>query len=354
VSLADKIQPASVAAETQPGNLIDEMQEEPWRFDFFSVMRRLERTHPESPRIGDSSARREEYVHLGQDPYLEFPASNLSRVVIDGDRLKIFVRFLGLLGPQGALPLTTTEECFAWFVMRDDSFPRFLDLFNNRFLQLFFRAWADARPVAQHDRPEEDRFVAYIGSMIGTGTQPHRNLDSVPDSAKLAFAGLMAPGAKSASRLMSFISGLFDVKVEIDEFVGTWLSFELADRSRLGQSNSGLGTGLSLGANIFSVQDKIRIRILTKDMAQYRRFLPTGDLCKPLADAVFFYLGDQLEWEVELAIPSGAVVPTRLGTFGQIGWTSWASPNWASKEKYRCDARFHPAERVHRKPKTPA
>ena len=56
--------------------LLDDMQKEPWRFDFFSVMRRLERDHPHRPRIGDSSARREEYVQLGQDPYMDFPASN--------------------------------------------------------------------------------------------------------------------------------------------------------------------------------------------------------------------------------------------------------------------------------------
>ena len=41
----------------------------------------------------------------------------------------------------------------AGMLMRDDAFPRFLDILNHRFLQLFFRAWADARPVAQHDRP---------------------------------------------------------------------------------------------------------------------------------------------------------------------------------------------------------
>ena len=87
----------------------EEMLQEPWRFDFFSVMRRLERINPDRPRIGDSAARREEYVDLGQDPYLEFPASNLTRVIADNQRLKVYVKFLGLMGPQGALPLTTTE-----------------------------------------------------------------------------------------------------------------------------------------------------------------------------------------------------------------------------------------------------
>jgi type VI secretion system protein ImpH len=331
---------------------IDEMREEPWRFDFFSVLRKLERSYPDRPRIGDSAARREEYVDLGQDPYMDFPASNLTRVeVSESGRLRIYIKFLGMLGPQGALPLTTTEESMEWLLMRDDAFPRFLDLLNHRFLQLFFRAWADARPVAQHDRPKDDRFIAYIGSMIGVGSAPYRNLDSVPDPGKLAFAGLIAPQTKSASRLKGFLAGLFDVKVEIEQFVGTWLTFEPSDRTGIGRAHSSLGVNVLVGASIFSVQDKIRIRIYSRNMQQFERFLPSGDLCEPLADAVFFYVGDQLEWETELAIPAGETVPTRLGSFGRIGWTSWMSPNWASPEAYRCDTRFHPSERVRRKHK---
>jgi type VI secretion system protein ImpH len=275
-------------------------------------------------------------------------------VVPDDQRVKIFVKFLGLLGPQGALPLTTTEESLGWYLMRDEAFPRFLDLFNHRFIQLFFRAWADARPIAQHDRPRDDRFIAYIGSLIGVGSTPLRDLDSVPDQAKLAFAGLISPQAKSASRLRGFISGLFDVDVEVYEFVGSWLTFDPSDRSQLGLTHSGLGVSMSLGASIFSVQDKIQIRLYTKNMAQYQRFLPTGDLCEPLADAVFFYIGDQFEWEVELAIPAGEVIPTQLGSFGQLGWTTWMSPNWSSTDPYRCDSRFHPSERVKRNIKTAA
>ena len=67
---------------------------------------------------------------------------------------------------------------------------------------------------------------------------------------------------------------------------------------------------------------------------------------EPLADAVFFYIGDELEWDVELAIPAGEVVPVRLGQSGRLGWTTWVSPNWTSHEKYRRDARFQLAERL--------
>jgi len=175
-------------------SLIDDISKEPWRFDFYSVLRRIERSFAERPRIGDSASLREEYVALGQDPYMDFPASNLSRFERDETgRLRVLVKFLGLLGPQGALPLATTEEAYSWSLMRDDAFPRFLDILNHRFLQLFFRAWSDARPIGQHDRPDADRFVTYVGAMIGIGSGPFQGLDAVPDAAKMAYAGLMAP-----------------------------------------------------------------------------------------------------------------------------------------------------------------
>jgi type VI secretion system protein ImpH len=331
-------------------NLLRDLEAEPWRFDYFSVLRHLERVHQDQPRIGDSATLRDELVLLGQDPFMDFPASNLARVEQPEDKtLRIFVKYMGMLGPQGALPLATTEEAYHHILANDDAFPRFLDVFNHRFLQLFFRAWANSRPIAQHDRPKQDRFFAYIGSAIGLGSEPYRNLDSIPDAAKLCFAGLLGAQAKSASRLVGALCGLFEVRAEVDEFVGTRLMLDVQEYTFLGKRHNVLGEGAMLGRGVYSVQDKIRVRIYTQTLAQYMRFLPSGDLCEPLADLVYFYNGAQLDWDTELAIPSGAVEPIRLGQFGQLGWTTWMAPDWTTTEAYRRDARFHPAERMERK-----
>lgn len=323
-----------------------QLEAEPWRFDFYAVMRRLERSFPERPRIGDVASRQEEYVALGEPAFLDFPASTIAAADRDGQgRLRLLVKFLGLLGPQGALPLATTEESHHWQLVRDDAFPRFLDVFNHRFLQLFYRAWADSRPVAQHDRPERDRFAAYVGSMIGVGSRPYLDRDSVPDAEKLAHAGLIGAQAKSASRLARFLAGLFKAEVEIEQFVGMRLVFDPADRTRLGGAHCTLGGDALLGASVYSVEDKFRVKIVAGDLDEFERFLPNGDRCEPLADAVFFHLGEQFEWEVELALPVGAVRPVRLGQSGHLGWTSWMAPNWdVEPGALRRDARFHPAE----------
>jgi len=331
-------------------NLLRDLEAEPWRFDYFTMLRHLERIHEDQPRIGDSATLRDEFVVLGQEPYMQFPASNLARAEKPEDKpLRLYVKHMGMLGPQGALPLAVTEESYHYVLANDDAFPRFLDVFNHRFIQLFFRAWANSRPIAQNDRPKQDRFFAYIGSAIGIGSEPYRNLDSVPDAAKLCFAGLLGSQAKSASRLAGAIRGLFEVNAEVDEFVGTRLELEPTECTMLGKGHCGLGQDAMLGHSVFSVQDKIRIRIYVRSLAQYMRFLPSGELCEPLADLVYFYNGDQLDWDTELAIPSGAVEPTRLGRFGQLGWTTWMAPDWTTAEAYRRDARFHPAERMARK-----
>jgi type VI secretion system protein ImpH len=334
-------------------SLLHGLETEPWRFDYFTVLRHFERVHENQPRIGDSATLRDELVLLGQDPFMEFPASNLARVAQAEDKpLRIFVKYMGMLGPQGALPLATTEEAYHYVLASDDAFPRFLDVFNHRFIQLFFRAWANSRPIVQHDRPKQDRFWAYVGQAVGVGSEPYRHLDSIPDATKLRFAGLLGAQAKSASRLAGAICGVFEVKAEVDEFVGTRLMLDVQEYTILGRRHNVLGQAAMLGRGVYSVQDKIRVRIYTRSLAQYVRFLPSGDLCEPLADLVYFYNGAQLDWDTELAIPSGAVEPVRLGRFGQLGWTSWMAPDWTTTEAYRRDARFHPAERMERKRQT--
>jgi type VI secretion system protein ImpH len=326
--------------------VIDDLLDEPEQHDFLLAMRRLEAAFAHRPRIGLSANRHQEYVTLGQNPSLAFPPSTIDAAKRTGnDSIAVFVQFLGLCGPQGALPLALTQEAYQYLRADDDALARFFDLFNNRFLQLFFRVWADVRPVAQHDRPDDDRFERYVGAHVGLGSDVFRRLDNVPDMAKVGFAGLMAPAAKSASRLRDLVAGLFGIKVEVQEFVGLRLVLDPSERSRLGKANAILGGDAMIGAALYSVQDKFRVRLYAGSLEQYKRFLPTGDRARPLADVVHFYVGMALEYDVELALPAGEVAPMRLGQAGQLGWTSWLAPDWSRSDEWRTDARFDLARR---------
>ncbi|MBN9670368.1 type VI secretion system baseplate subunit TssG [Roseibium aggregatum] len=320
---------------------------------------------PAPPRIGKSRRSMEDIVRFGQDPSSEFATSTIERAKRDADGgLVLLERFLGLLGPQGALPSSLTDEAIMRGLQGDDSFPRFLDVFNNRFVQLFFRAWADARPLVQHDRPDDDRFLGYLGSAIGVGSPIYRDLDRIDDRLKLLYAGLMSPKSKSAARLKALITGVFGVRVEIDQCVGTWLHLDPDDQlslGGLGPAGAGrLGADTIVGAKVYSVSDKIRIRIFTKSLEEYRRFLPPtrskpNQWTEKLFDLIDFYLGLEVEYEIELALPRRCASEIQMNransaTLGHIGWLKPAAgPKEeelpAEDEDMLTDTRFRPVRR---------
>jgi type VI secretion system protein ImpH len=239
------------------------------------------------------------------------------------------------------------DEAYAYLTRGDDALPRFLDLFNNRFLQLFFRAWANSRPIAQADRPRDDRFKAYIGSTIGLGSPLASEVDSVPDAMKLRFAGLMSSQAKSASRIAALISGTFGIRCEVEEFIGSWLVLPEEERSRLGGANAGLGGALMLGQSTFSISEKFRLRLHAATLVEYELYLPVGKRAEYLDDLITFHLGEELDWDVELALPASQAKPMVLGRSGRLGWTSWMAPDWAADaNSMRSDARFHVHSRM--------
>lgn len=319
------------------------LEREPYRFDLLRVLREYERASPGKPRIGDSATVAEEVVNLSQDPFVEFPAANITRVdATSRGTPRLATRFLGFFGPQGALPLNTTVEAMGWVSHRDDSFVRFVSIFANRFLQLFFRAWADARPIAQHDRPKGDRFARYLGSFAGIGSDAIAERDSIPDIAKLPFAGLVAPRVRSARRLMQLLRGVLGLDVTIEERIGTWLEFEPADRMSLG-ARGALGVDSFLGQRCYSINDKFRVRIRTASLTEYLDLLPRGKAAERLADLVFFYTGHRYEYDVELCLPARLAPSLQLGKAGQLGWTTWlprAQALEVDEELYLCDARF--------------
>ncbi|PTT77680.1 type VI secretion system baseplate subunit TssG, partial [Pelomonas sp. HMWF004] len=167
-----------------------QLSQSPWQHDFFQTLRRLESLHPERPRLGTARRPQDEALRLGQVPDLSFaPAALHSASPPEaGSAGRIDVRFFGLFGPNGPLPLHLTEYARERLMHAGDAgFTRFADLFHHRLLLLFYRAWSQAQPTSSLDRPGDDRFSAFVGSLVGIGTPALRNRDSADDHARLYF-----------------------------------------------------------------------------------------------------------------------------------------------------------------------
>ncbi len=190
-------------------------------------------------------------------------------------------------------------------------------------MSLFYRAWAQAQPTVSLDRPHEDRFSYYAGSLFGLGEKSLRERDAVNDFAKLYFSGLLARHVRNRDGLVALLTGYFRLPVKVEEFTGHWMQLQESERTRLGRDGALLGNGAVLGRRVWDCQHKIRLCLGPLDLSQYESFLPGGAALVKLVAWVRQYLCFELEWDVRLVLKHDQVPKTRLGKFGRLGWTTW-------------------------------
>lgn len=235
-------------------------------------------------------------------------------------------RFFGMLGPNGPLPLHLTEFARERLLHHaDPTFVRFLDVFHHRFLALFYRAWAQAQPTVSFDRPREDRFAAYVGSLVGIGAPALQERDAAGDHVKLFFSGWLSRQLRNADGLSAILQGYFQLPVKVETYVGHWMQLPESERTRLGALGSGaqLGVGAVIGAQVWDRQHKIRVHLGPLSLQQYEELLPTGTALRKLVALLRQYLCFELEWDLRLSLHAGEVPKTHLGKYGRLGWTSW-------------------------------
>ncbi len=313
-------------------HLLDLVARAPHQFDFFQVLRRMEALHrdrPDRPRFGAAPRPAEEPIRLGQAPSLAFAPASLAalRPGKDGRPSRLAVHFFGLLGPNGPLPLHLSEYVRdRMHNAGDTTMSRFLDVFHHRMLMLFYRAWASGEPTVGQDLPETNRFVTYVGAMVGLGLASFRGKDDMPDAAKLFYAATLSNQTKHADGLAGMVGEFFQMPARIEQFVGDWLELPLSHRWRLGLQGKGqmglLGISSSLGAHTFNAPHKFRVVLGPLNRGQFQRMLPGGQSLKRLTSMVRSYTGDELRWDVKLILHDKVDEPWHLGR-SRMAWTTW-------------------------------
>ena len=306
---------------------------EPWRYDFFQAMRLIENQYRDKPRLGTARRPADEPVRLGQSADLSFAQSALHAVVpaTATSKPRMEVRFFGLFGPNGPLPYHLTEYARQRLMHHGDAtFARFADMFHHRLLLLFYRAWAQAQPTVGLDRPDDDRFAAYVGSLVGIGAPELSRRDAAPDHAKLYFSGIFSRQVRNADGLASVLSGFLRRPVRVEQFVGSWLELPRSERTRIGgaksrrtTSSAALGGGAVLGQMVWDRQHNFRIHIGPLDHNVFESLLPEGKTLPAVTALVEQYIGVELAWDLKLGLKADQVKPCRLGQHGRLGWTSW-------------------------------
>lgn len=349
---------AKLAEHAAAGALADlfrAVQADPSAFDFYALLRRVDSLRRHLPRTGEAPRPRQEALRLAQAPELDFAPAPLHALQwpeggSGRTAPRLVVRFFGLLGPMGPMPLHFTEVVRERILHHgDNTLAHFLDLFHHRLLSLFFRAWAQAQPVIHLDRPNEDRFRVWVGALAGVPAAiDHPGLPAttgdpgtpapaatLPPQALAYQAGWLTSRSRHPEMLAKVLGQFFGVSARVEEHVGQWLPIAREDRTRLSFARNrpersttppaGLGTSANAGSRVWDRQYRFRLRLGPLTHAQTLAFLPGGQAWPRLLQWVRLIAGREMQWELQLDLAAAEQPmpqPGRQPASPRLGLTS--------------------------------
>ncbi len=320
-----------------PG-LIEATQAAPQRYAFFQLVRLYELAFrhrggdPVSERIRFRSA-----LRLGFAPSQVDGMATRYRLDAGGqptaepDRVEITPAFIGMLGTHGALPLHYTERILARdnqlrdrhraqrdTPAREGEARAFLDLFTNRAVGHFYRAWKKYQLPVQYELDRRNRFTPLLLALAGLGFESLRGRlratpGAIDDEAIARLAGLLRQRPVSAEALRRALHGYFRETVAIEQFVGRWYPIPDTQRASLGQRAVRLGIDSLVGERVWQRNLRVRIHLGPLSGPRYLDFLPSGDRAAALGKLLSLATGGQFEYEICPILRAADVRPTRLG-----------------------------------------
>jgi type VI secretion system protein ImpH len=341
--------------------LIEQLFAAGYRFDFFQAVRILERYYQQLAQQDPRAARRptghdyapaSEAIRFRALPAHSFPAGAIHEVrqqehpgddpeLPTSPQAEMVVSFLGLTGPQGVLPQHYTTLMLQRVRAKDFSLRDFFDMFNHRSVSLFYRAWEKYRfPLAyersqleeSEDHAHEDLFTSCLYALVGLRHDRLRERQSVPDPTYLYYAGHFSHFPRNCVSLERILAEYFGLPVEVEQFQGQWLYISPDDQSQMPSLtsegvNCQLGLNVIVGARVWDVQSKLRIKLGPLSYEQFRRFMPTGDALRPICELARSYVGPEFDFDVLPVLRAADVPRCRLAPQesqgARLGWNSW-------------------------------
>ncbi|WP_081250287.1 type VI secretion system baseplate subunit TssG [Hafnia alvei] len=268
----------------------------------------------------------EEFIRFSSCASLGFPSSDVVSLKKDKRGYDLEVAFMGLHGSQSPLPGYYLER-LAWeYAQQDGNLYHFIDFFNHRFLMLLHLAWRKYRYYIRYQADGNDGFSQMMFSLVGLGSRTLRDVIPVNHSKMLAYSGLLAAPGRSPDVVSGLISHCFDLpNVEVESWQYRRVSIVPHQQNRLGEVNSDLRGNFVIGDYSPDVCGKFTLCIHDLSHSHFLRFLPNGDLFRPLVTFVAFILRDQLAWDLQLGLAPKQSVRTFLGHDKGclLGWTTF-------------------------------
>lgn len=288
-------------------------------------------------RFGRAGGPADEPARLGQRARLAVATRDIAgaRKATDKRPAEVEVEVLGLLGPEGALPLHMTRWIMArlserWFAeardtaSADTTFLDFCNMLQHRQLALFWRAWAEARPEVQLPFGQGGLTLALTDTLAGIGL-PGMQPEGAAAALKRRHATSLGQQVHGVERLTRLLADFIGAPVRLVEFLGHWMDLPPRLQTRLGQAHAVLGRGAVAGARSYQRQSRAELRIGPVDLPLYLRLVEDRGFRARLAALVVFAVGREIDFDLRPVLARAEIPAARIGA-SRLGRTAWVAP----------------------------
>ncbi|MBO4643592.1 MAG: type VI secretion system baseplate subunit TssG [Alphaproteobacteria bacterium] len=279
--------------------------------DFFELVRRIGHGRPDLPRLGKAARPTQENVRFGQTPYLHFPPTEVAEIRQGNGSAEalIMTYFFGLLGVNGPMPLEFTDYVFQRsHNYYDQTWRRFLDIINHRFLTLFYRAWAENEQAVSFDRADDDKITDIVRALAGTPSDMSSVNRTFP-YLTANYANHFGRSVKSCSSLEEILRNVMKVDLVVKDFVVSSYDIPKNARCHLGHRESSvLGKNIQLGRTYMSATREFEIEVGPVSFAECCKWAPGRKGFDVINRIVTAYLDRPLEYSLTFIV-IGKTIP---------------------------------------------
>lgn len=310
-------------------SIADRLFKEFYRFSFFQAVNLLESLYPDKEPLGRTLEPHKEVVRFSVKPGFGFPPSDIADIKHKTkiEPVEMEVAFMGLIGPSGVLPNWYNELAIERTRQKDSSFIAFLNIFHHRLISLFYLAWKKHRFTVNYMPGAKDRLSRYLLSLAGLGTPGLYGKIGLPEESLICYNGLLSRAVPSAVAIESTVEYFAGTPVEVQQFIDRMLLLSPEDQTQLGLANGQLGTNTVCGSYVWENQTRFRVKLGPMGYEDFLRFLPSGDMLRPIFLLVRYMVGIEYEFEVRLFLKRKEVPPCILGektpTAPRLGLSTW-------------------------------
>ena len=363
-----------------PG-LIDQLRDEPYRFEFFQAVRLLLAHYREQDGDQQDLDILGQVIRFRNSVSLSFPASEIEALEFEapfltdaygatlhddgGDagidsapvaaqagtkphsrrlgKVTLTPAFFGLTGPMGVMPRHYTHHVAEREMYHRDTATRaFLDIFSSRAVALFYQTWLKYRLHLQYEADRRNHFLPLVLSLAGFGLpgmqqRLQASHEGIADESLAYYAGALRERPQSVQVFSRVIADYFQVKCSVEQFVGQWFQLPHHEKTTLGGANAGLGVSTFCGERVWDRNTRIRLTIGPLRKAQFDEFLPGKSAAANLQRFFHLMIGASHDCELRLVLDKRDLLPATLDSRGgnaRLGWNGWLGKRQAVTDSH--------------------